>query len=132
MTRTGRQPPGAAAVTGVTISPEDMAKDARSVKIIRAARLLVDSEAEIINDGAVAEVSGKILYAGPWSGLNQHLRTHGLPEDTEAMQDLGDVTLMPGRCQLQLVEADSGCPRECGAGRNGSRTFSLTGRAAFL
>ena len=132
MTRTGRQPPGPAAVTEVPISPEDMAKDARSVKIIRAARLLVDSEAEIINDGAVAEVSGKILYAGRWSGLNQHLRTHGLAEATEPMQDLGDVTLMPGKCQLQLVKADSGCPRGCGAGRNGSRTFSLTGRAAFL
>lgn len=110
MTRTGGRPSASAASTEMAISPEEMARDARSVKIIRAARLLVDSEAEIIDDGAVAEVSGKILYAGPRSGLEQNLRTQGFAEVTEPTQDLGDVTLMPGRFRLDFVEVDSGLP----------------------
>ena len=100
-----------------------MALDASHVNIIRAARLLVDSEAEIIDDGAVAEVSGKILYAGSWSSVEQQLRTQGFSESTERMHNLGDVTLMPGRSYPELVQAHSGLP---GAGRNASRLYTLT------
>lgn len=58
---------------------------------LRAARLLISSEHDILEDGLVIvdTESGKITYAGPWED-----RPVG---DTDiTIQDLGDVTLMPG------------------------------------
>jgi imidazolonepropionase-like amidohydrolase len=55
----------------------------------RAARLLTDSKAEIIEDGVVIVEGETITGVGPWSDLGDSL------EDTE-VKDLGDVTLLPG------------------------------------
>lgn len=61
-----------------------------AVTTLRAARLLISSGSEIIQDGAVI-VQGDVIFAsGPWSTLQPIL-----PANTEIL-DLGDVTLMPG------------------------------------
>lgn len=55
----------------------------------RAARLLLSSEHDILEDGLVMVEGSKITYAGPWNG-----RPSG---DTKVeIDNLGDVTLMPG------------------------------------
>lgn len=110
MTRSGIRGSASPKRTENAVSIQDMARDASNINIIRAARLLLDSEAEIIDDGAVAEVSGRILYAGSWSDLEQYLRTQGLSEVTEHVQNLGDVTLMPGWSHSPLHWGGSGQP----------------------
>jgi imidazolonepropionase-like amidohydrolase len=62
---------------------------------IRAARLVPDSAAEPIEDGAVVVDGDTILAVGPWRDV---------AGDTEVI-DLGDVTLMPGMfdCHVHLT-----------------------------
>lgn len=56
----------------------------------RAARLLPNSAAEVIEDGVVVVRDGKISNVGPWTDVKQ-----GLEKDV-TLRDLGNVTLMPG------------------------------------
>lgn len=58
--------------------------------ILRASRLLLDSSSDIIDDGLVIIKDGRITQAGPWSELVDHIAL------SHHIQDLGDVTLMPG------------------------------------
>lgn len=62
------------------------------VQAYRAARLLRSSQENIITDGAVTldTESGKILAAGAWEDIRASLIDKG------TVEDLGDVTLMPG------------------------------------
>jgi imidazolonepropionase-like amidohydrolase len=63
---------------------------------LRAARLLISSEHDIIEDGLVIvdTESGKITYAGA--------REDRPVGDTDiTIEDLGDVTLMPGAVMSQ-------------------------------
>ena len=59
----------------------------------RAARLLVSSEDELIKDGLVIvdSESGKITFSGAWED-------RPVGDLAVAVEDLGDVTLMPGAC----------------------------------
>lgn len=65
---------------------------------LRAARLLISSASEIIQDGAVFVEGGIIVSSGPWYEIQPTL-----PEITKIL-DLGDVTLMPGLfdCHVHL------------------------------
>ncbi|KAF9075400.1 hypothetical protein BDP27DRAFT_1314945 [Rhodocollybia butyracea] len=60
------------------------------VTTLRAARLLISSGSEIIQNGAVVVQGDVISASGPWSTIQPIL-----PANTEIL-DLGDVTLMPG------------------------------------
>ncbi|KIK60200.1 hypothetical protein GYMLUDRAFT_1000090 [Collybiopsis luxurians FD-317 M1] len=65
---------------------------------IRAARLLLSSNAEIIQDGAVVVQGDTIVASGSWLTIQPTL-----PPDTSVL-DLGDLTLMPGLfdCHVHL------------------------------
>ena len=58
--------------------------------VLRAARLLVDSSSEIIEDGLVIINDGRITKAGSFDDLNSAVAI------SQEVRDLGDVTLMPG------------------------------------
>lgn len=66
------------------------------VQAFRAARLLPSSQHALIHDGAVVvdTDTGKILGAGSWDSIA------GMLIDEASVEDLGDVTLMPGKQQL--------------------------------
>lgn len=63
----------------------------------RAARLLVNSTAEIIEDGAVLIEGETIVSAGAWNSLGADL------ESSITVKDLGDVTLMPGLFDCHVI-----------------------------
>ncbi|KAJ3863275.1 hypothetical protein EV359DRAFT_82535 [Lentinula novae-zelandiae] len=65
---------------------------------LRAARLLISSASEVIQDGAVFVEGEIIVSSGPWYELQ-----YTLPENSKIL-DLGDVTLMPGLfdCHVHL------------------------------
>jgi imidazolonepropionase-like amidohydrolase len=58
--------------------------------VLRAARLLIDSSSELIEDGLVIINDGRITKAGSFRTLN------GLVAISQGIRDLGNVTLMPG------------------------------------
>ena len=58
--------------------------------VLRAGRLLLNSDADMILDGAVIVKGGHIEAAGLWSALQ-----NAIPP-AATVRDLGDVTLMPG------------------------------------
>ena len=58
--------------------------------VLRAARLLIDSSSELIDDGLVIISHGRITKTGSFRSLN------GLVAISQEIRDLGDVTLMPG------------------------------------
>lgn len=58
--------------------------------VLRAARLLIDSSSELIEDGLVIIDEGRIVKAGSFRSLN------GLVAISQEARDLGDVTLIPG------------------------------------
>lgn len=62
----------------------------------RAARLLVNSTAEIIEDGAVLIEGESIVRAGAWKSL-------GVDLERITVKDLGDVTLMPGLFDCHVI-----------------------------
>ncbi|KAF5371098.1 hypothetical protein D9757_010818 [Collybiopsis confluens] len=66
--------------------------------VIRAARLLLSSDSDIIQDGAVVIKGETIISSGLWLAVQPTLSP-----DTEIL-DLGDVTLMPGLfdCHVHL------------------------------
>jgi imidazolonepropionase-like amidohydrolase len=63
------------------------------MQVYRAARTLPDSQADYILDGGVVIDSdqGKIVAVGKWDDIKSHVIDEG------SVEDLGDVTLMPGR-----------------------------------
>ncbi|KAF9878394.1 amidohydrolase [Colletotrichum karsti] len=66
--------------------------------VLRAHRLLLDSAAEVIQNGAVIVSGDRIQDAGSWTDLRNRLLSDA------TVQDLGDVTLMPGLfdCHVHL------------------------------
>lgn len=58
-------------------------------RAIRASRVLVSVSAEIIHNGVVIVDGERISKVGSWNDLKE---LHG----AEHIEDLGDVTLMPG------------------------------------
>jgi imidazolonepropionase-like amidohydrolase len=58
--------------------------------VLRAARLLVDSSSELIEDGLVIINDGRITKADSFRNLK------GTVAISQEVRDLGDVTLMPG------------------------------------
>lgn len=64
----------------------------------RAARLLPNSAAEVIEGGVVVVRDGRIEKVGPWKDLEASLAD-------VTVRDLGDVTLMPGLfdCHVSIV-----------------------------
>lgn len=69
------------------------------VQAIRAARLLTSSSAELLQDGVVVVDGETITNIGIWSELKDNLAD--IP-----VEDLGDVTLMPG-----LFDCHVGSPK---------------------
>lgn len=71
--------------------------------ILRAARLLLDRSAEIIQDGVVIIDNGLITHAGPWGQIVNSIAI------SHEVRDLGDVTLMPGLfdCHVRLLQLNN-------------------------
>lgn len=74
------------------------------IKVLRAARVLTDAEAELRADAAIVIDAGRISAVDSWSKVSA-----GLPSTAEVV-DLGDRTLMPGMVDCHVHLAMSASP----------------------